>query len=885
MILALIIINSCLSLAVYYGLQQYLVILVGQPIEVYLGITVVLITAKVAWAIYKIWPAIRRLLVKVDQLSSKVDSLSSRVNNPSPFGKGGQKRSLSTRVSQPLRTGGVSPVIGKSKDFSKSLYHSTLLKLRFNLENFQGMFTVKGGRPLVNILKGLLITAGARLTPSIIKYICHFIVTMRRLYRAQGVVGLTKFLKSAGVILQQSLGGHKIHDLGRLGPRVSRTRRGLPRFIPILIRERIRRDDFVAIRCTLTLINLFRVFEYVGSLSIKTITAPNKGHGGMDFKLHSFIPRFIRLFVFAQYTPQFIQKLLFNYSGKPVFGMFKGGPGVIGSLGQWNTMPMNLIRSGLGLMSSLALWDAFNGILNMLDYGQIKFAMKQLGHLKDRKIVVANQVAGEIPRYETGKTVPLVRPLSYLGKLGLKEEAAGKIRVFAMVDAWTQWVLHPFHEVIFDILRNIPMDGTFAQHEPLKRLANAKELYSLDLTAATDRLPLSLQKSLLGAIFGFEFAGYWANLLTYRTYRLHAKNFATDGKDYVDVRYAVGQPMGALSSWASLALTHHFIVQAAAWHAGFAKDRLYTNYAVLGDDIVIADHKVMTQYLVFMESLGVDIGLHKSLLSPQGLALEFAKRTIYKGVDVSPVPIKEFYSASRHLGSFVEFLKKYQLPFTKGLQAMGAGWKVRSWLNKPIGKLSSRVRLLILAVNLPTTQEEAIKFFRIGQAPVPQFKNETSLVIAKFMETEVKRITTKLMESCQVHLRDSNEYGKEEMQSHFLSEFGIPKGKTYREDKILLMDAITNMLNIIWHRAKITNIADAQILLKEIHALPKNDFIELYIGFLALNEKLALRSNTVFALERPQVSEVKGLLPPVQVRLWKRYSKLLQNSTNVISET
>jgi len=26
----------------------------------------------------------------------------------------------------------------------------------------------------------------------------------------------------------------------------------------------------------------------------------------------------------------------------------------------------------------------------------------------------------------------------YCGKLGLKEEAAGKIRVFAMVDAWTQ---------------------------------------------------------------------------------------------------------------------------------------------------------------------------------------------------------------------------------------------------------------------------------------------------------------------------------------------------------------------------------------------------------------------------------------------------------------
>jgi len=35
------------------------------------------------------------------------------------------------------------------------------------------------------------------------------------------------------------------------------------------------------------------------------------------------------------------------------------------------------------------------------------------------------------------------------------------------------------------------------------------------------------------------------------------------------VRYAVGQPMGALSSWAMLALTHHLIVAMAARRVGF----------------------------------------------------------------------------------------------------------------------------------------------------------------------------------------------------------------------------------------------------------------------------------------------------------------------------
>jgi len=57
-----------------------------------------------------------------------------------------------------------------------------------------------------------------------------------------------------------------------------------------------------------------------------------------------------------------------------------------------------------------------------------------------------------------------------LAKLGFKVEAAGKIRVFAMVDAFTQWVMKPIHDCIFSILRQIPMDGTFDQTRPVERL-------------------------------------------------------------------------------------------------------------------------------------------------------------------------------------------------------------------------------------------------------------------------------------------------------------------------------------------------------------------------------------------------------------------------------
>jgi len=57
-----------------------------------------------------------------------------------------------------------------------------------------------------------------------------------------------------------------------------------------------------------------------------------------------------------------------------------------------------------------------------------------------------------------------------LGKLGLKVEPAGKVRVFAMVDPWTQWLLRPLHMKVFSILRKLPQDGTFNQESPVRRL-------------------------------------------------------------------------------------------------------------------------------------------------------------------------------------------------------------------------------------------------------------------------------------------------------------------------------------------------------------------------------------------------------------------------------
>jgi len=67
--------------------------------------------------------------------------------------------------------------------------------------------------------------------------------------------------------------------------------------------------------------------------------------------------------------------------------------------------------------------------------------------------------------------------------------------------------LKPIHDHVFSILRLIPQDGTFDQGAPIRRLRKIlsnkadKTVYSYDLSAATDRVPIELQKQVLSLIY------------------------------------------------------------------------------------------------------------------------------------------------------------------------------------------------------------------------------------------------------------------------------------------------------------------------------------------------------------------------------------------------
>lgn len=96
--------------------------------------------------------------------------------------------------------------------------------------------------------------------------------------------------------------------------------------------------------------------------------------------------------------------------------------------------------------------------------------------------------------------------------------------MFAITDILTQSVMKPLSEWLFSLLRKLPMDGTFNQGLPLTRLLElygsgslvGKGFYSYDLSAATDRLPVAIQRDILSILIGKERAHLWSKLLTDR---------------------------------------------------------------------------------------------------------------------------------------------------------------------------------------------------------------------------------------------------------------------------------------------------------------------------------------------------------------------------------
>lgn len=217
-----------------------------------------------------------------------------------------------------------------------------------------------------------------------------------------------------------------------------------------------------------------------------------------------------------------------------------------------------------------------------------------------------------------------------LRRLSVINDPELKARVVAMSDYWSQTALRPLHKEIFKLLRTrLPQDRTFTQ-DPYLIKVQGQKFHSLDLTAATDRIPAVLQRDILQLMTDKNTAWAWYHLMV-------DQPFLIPGSKTEYVKYAVGQPMGALSSWGMMALTHHIIVQYSALEVGCYP---FKDYILLGDDIVINNDRVATKYREVMTYLGVDISEHKTHVSND--MYEFAKRWFTSGQEITGLPLGGF---------------------------------------------------------------------------------------------------------------------------------------------------------------------------------------------------------------------------------------------------
>lgn len=443
---------------------------------------------------------------------------------------------------------------------------------------------------------------GYFLYPSYKEGIATFLKRVKIWHDSRGPVWTADTVKLHRLALTRYLTGHPL-------PRpagISLTRDGLPKLIPHHLRELVRAGNPRGISLSLTLLSVTRIIQGGKPVDLTAIEQ------GSDFDLTKVRP-FIKPFL-DHYQIEKINTDWKAYHWSTKAG--PSGPSLVSSLGSWRFLPNDLKDDILtiggpylrGVFESYSkwptdLWDALIGLFPC-------------------------------------KSPDLFR------KLAVKADREAKSRVFAMCDYYSQTVLRPIHLGLFQGLKKIPSDRTFVQAEGLTFDPLSDSYHSLDLSNATDRFPMQLQKELLSHLIGQEKAEAWARILT-------GNPFAFQGRM---IAYAVGQPMGAYSSWSAFTMAHHLVVFAAAQLAG--KPAGWSNYAILGDDIVIADDSVASQYRLILSDLKVPISEQKTHVSKD--TYEFAKRWFYKGEEVTPFPIHGLMEVVKKYHLLLEFLRQVE---------------------------------------------------------------------------------------------------------------------------------------------------------------------------------------------------------------------------------
>jgi len=227
-----------------------------------------------------------------------------------------------------------------------------------------------------------------------------------------------------------------------------------------------------------------------------------------------------------------------------------------------------------------AVANSASDLIALARQGDLYLAIQSLNSLCHAEwlntVMVNNYPDTQVPKGEV-----------FHSRVGILQEAGGKSRTFSIFDYWSQNALRPLHDGLTHVLKRLGCDGTHDQDaswERVKTRAQGHQTFCFDLSSASDRIPAFQQARIIGLLTGNpEIGKMWHKVMCDRSFR------TPDGES---IRWEVGQPLGALSSFPAFALWHHFIVQFAAWNDRVkrghkSKYHWFSNYELTGDDLVI----------------------------------------------------------------------------------------------------------------------------------------------------------------------------------------------------------------------------------------------------------------------------------------------------------
>lgn len=244
------------------------------------------------------------------------------------------------------------------------------------------------------------------------------------------------------------------------------------------------------------------------------------------------------------------------------------------------------------------------------------------------------------------------RPDGTCGQVCHRIQNDGKVRFYFAPHLWVQYFMAPYAKELYGKLRRVKRDYTFDQDAGVRYVQEmiraGKRCHSIDLSSATDRFPAAFTYRCLTALYPSKNGRWWAERFA-QISRLPAGITDPVTQKRRLIRWRVGQPLGTNVSFAAFALSHHCLV---ALIADALNKHHFEDYAILGDDIVIADDEVADAYRNFMKRFGVSTAEHKSVTSDS--FGEFGGRMILP--EYMGFKLKYSYSDYRTLNSQIDLL-------------------------------------------------------------------------------------------------------------------------------------------------------------------------------------------------------------------------------------